>query len=436
VAPTLLEREAVLADMQALARTAATGAGQVLLLRGEAGVGRSALIRRFLGVVADRAEVLLGRCDPLSTPRPLGPVIDMCHRLPDAVAAELEAAIDARNSEAVYRHLLRVLRDGHVWVCVIEDAHWADDATLDLLRFLARRIDTLPVLAVVSYRDYELGPSHPFTAMLGDMSNHASLTRISLSPLSSEAVGVMAASTETDPEHLYMLTGGNPFYLNEILAANSVGSGGEALPRSVIESASGRLARLSEVAREAAEVVAVCGPDADPRFVQALCSGAMVGLNECVRAGLLVSSDEVVRFRHELVRLAILEQIPSYVRSGIHKSALAARSQTSADSRQSAVRHPDRQAITAGPLADTHPQRAETRADLGHLTRREREILELLAVGHSDAEIANRLFISQRTVNNHVHAILNKLGAHNRTQAATYARVQSTGTIAPEAVEG
>jgi DNA-binding NarL/FixJ family response regulator len=55
------------------------------------------------------------------------------------------------------------------------------------------------------------------------------------------------------------------------------------------------------------------------------------------------------------------------------------------------------------------------------LTQREREILELLALGHSDADIANTLFISQRTVNNHVHAILGKLGVHNRTQAATYA---------------
>jgi predicted ATPase/DNA-binding CsgD family transcriptional regulator len=436
MAPTLLERDAVLAEMHALAQTTATGTGQMLLLRGEAGVGKTALLRRFVDTLAGTTEVLVGCCDPLSAPRPLGPWIDMFSRLPGSHAAELSAAIDTGNNESVYKRLLQVLRDGHRWVCVIDDAHWADDATLDLLRFLARRIDTIPVLVVVSYRDYELGQGHPLLVMLGDMSNHASLTRISLSPLSIEAVGVMAVDTGADIGHLYRLTGGNPFYINEILAAGPVGSSTDSLPRSVAESAWGRLARLSAAAREAAEVAAVCGPDVDARLVEALCSGAVAGLNECVRAGLLVASDEVVRFRHELVRLATLEQIPDYVRSGIHQSALAARGQPRADTGPSVVRQFDRHGLAAAHIAKAHKHRADTRADPQRLTRRELEILELLAVGHSDAEIANRLFISQRTVNNHVHAILHKLGVQNRTQAAAYARHSRIETVEPEAAEG
>jgi predicted ATPase/DNA-binding CsgD family transcriptional regulator len=436
MAPTLLERENVLAEMDALAQTAASGAGQILLLRGEAGVGRSALLRRFHDMMSGRTEVLLGYCDPLSAPRPLGPLIDMFNRLPGARATDLRAAMDAGDSESIYKRLPAVLRDGPGWVCVVEDAHWADAATLDLLRFLARRIDTLPVLVIVSYRDYELGQGHPLAVMLGDMSNHASLTRISLSPLTIDAVAAMASGRDVEADRLYTLTGGNPFYINELLAAGSAGSSMETLPRSVAESAWGRLARLSADAREAAETAAVCGPDIDPGLVEKLCSGAVAGLNECVRAGLLVASDEVVRFRHELVRLATLEQIPGYVRRDLHQRALVARAQSPADAPPSSARQSGHRVLAAAHVAEGHGHRAETRADPQRLTRREREILELLAVGNSDAEIANILFISQRTVNNHVHAILSKLGVHNRTQAATYARKGPIETTSPEAAGG
>ncbi len=290
------------------------------------------------------------------------------------------------------------------------------------------------ILVVVSYRDDELDPAHPLAIVLGDMANHAAVTRIGLSPLSADAVRLLAAGSGVNAEQLHGVTGGNPFYVTEVLAASADGSTIGALPRSVAEAVWGRLARLSAAAREAAEVAAVCGPDVDPRLVEKLCSVALPGLSECVRAGLLVASDDVVRFRHELVRLATLEQTPEYVRRDLHQRALVARAQSPADARPSGARQSARHTVAAAHAAKARGHRAETRADPHRLTRREHEILELLAVGHSDAEIANRLFISQRTVNNHVHAILNKLGAQNRTQAATYARQRPIE--ATEAVEG
>jgi DNA-binding CsgD family transcriptional regulator len=214
---------------------------------------------------------------------------------------------------------------------------------------------------------------------------------MSLSPLSAEAVGTLAADTGVNAEDLHHLTSGNPFYVSEVLAAEADGSGG-ALPRSVVEAVRGRLARMSERGREAAETVAVCGLRADPHLVQQLRPGAAAGLGECMRAGILIASGPLVGFRHELVRLATLDQIPEYDRRELHRRLLEA------------CQH-----------------RADTRAHPHGLTRREQEILELLALGHSDADIAGTLFISQRTVNNHVHAILGKLGVQNRTQAAGYA---------------
>jgi DNA-binding CsgD family transcriptional regulator len=356
-------------------------------------------------------------------------------RLPEAHGAELGDAIAAGDTELVYKRLLRLLRDGRRWVCVVDDAHWADAASLDLLRFLARRIDTVPVLVLIAYRDYELGQGHPLAVMLGDMSNHDLLTRISLSPLTIDAVGVMARGSGVDADTLFGLTGGNPFYVKEVLAAAD-GSETITVPRSVAESAWGRLARLSAAAREAAEVAAVCGPDVDHRLVATLCAGAADGLNECVRAGLLVASNDSVRFRHELVRMATLEQIPDYVRTGIRQSALAATGGgPQADTRPLEVRSPERHAVVSVNAFKSRNHRADTKADPAHLTRREREILELLSVGHSDAEIAGRLFISQRTVNNHVHAILTKLGVQNRTQAANFARLRQVDGAEPGAAE-
>lgn len=433
MAPALLERDTVIAELESLAERTATSGGRIVLLRGEAGVGKSAVLRRFRDAVADRAEVLHGYCDPLSAPRQLGPLIDMFHRRSEAQA--VHAAIEAGDSELVYKRLLQLLRDGRKRVCVVDDAQWADAATLDLLRFLARRIDTIPVLVVISYRDYELGQGHPLAVMLGDMSNHDSVTRISLSPLTVEAVSVMANGSGISVDELYRLTGGNPFYINEILASTA-GSSVVTVPRSVAEAAWGRLARLSAAAREAAEVAAVCGPDVDHRLVATLCAGAADGLNECVRAGLLVARDDVVRFRHELVRLATVEQIPDYVRNGIRQSAFAAQGGSQADTRPLASRQPGRHGAVSPRVVNTGNHRADTKADPAHLTRREREILELLSEGHSDAGIANRLFISQRTVNNHVHAILTKLGAQNRTQAATFARRRQVDGTEREAAEG
>jgi predicted ATPase len=389
---TLLERDAVLADLEGLTQQATRGVGQLLLLHGEAGVGKSAAIRRFIDSVAGRFQVLVGCCDPLTAPRPLGPLIDMLAQLPDANGTGLRAAIEARDSESIYAEVLNVFGDGNQWVCVIEDAHWADGATLDLLRFIARRVESLRLLVVVSYRDDELGPGHPFAVVLGDLSNHAALRRISLSPLSAEAVRLLASGSGVNAEQLHHLTSGNPFYVTEILAAGADGSSDGALPRSVAEAVRGRLARLSERGRQAAEALAVCGPGADPHLLEKLCPGAAEGLSECMRAGILIGSGASVRFRHELARRATLDQIPEYDRRVLHRRAVEA-----------------------------YERRADTRAHPHGLTRREREILELLAVGHSDADIAGTLFISQRTVNNHVHAILGKLGVQNRTQAAGYA---------------
>jgi DNA-binding CsgD family transcriptional regulator len=319
----LLERKAALAELAGLTRRAARDAGRVVLLRGEAGVGKTALIARFITGLDRSWRVLRGWCDPLAAPRPLGPLLDALVGLGGA-AAGLGAAIESGDTAGLYRRLLAVLRDGHRWVWVIEDVHWADGATLDLLRFLARRIGSLPLLLVVSYRDDELGEQHPLSVALGDVASCAAVSRIGLEPLSRDAVAVLAAGSGVNADHLYQVTSGNPFFVTEVLAAGIDPLGRNALPRSISEAVWGRLARLSAPARLTAQAVAVCAPRADPALVLKVCPAASAGVAECLDAGVLVAEGDAIGFRHELARRATLDQIAGYQRKVLHTRALAA----------------------------------------------------------------------------------------------------------------
>jgi hypothetical protein len=247
------------------------------------------------------------------------------------VGDALGAAIDAGDTAAIYRRLLALLRDGHRWVWVIEDAHWADGATLDLVRFLARRIGSLPLLLVASYRDDELDAQHPLSVALGDVARCAAVSRIGLQPLSRDAVAVLAAGSGVNAELLHHLTGGNPFFVTEVLAAGSAAPDGNALPRSVSEAVWGRLARLSAGAGETAQAVAVCGPRVDPLLVAKVCPATSKGLAECLDAGMLVAQGDTIGFRHELARRATLDRIDDYQRKALHTRALSALAQPPVD---------------------------------------------------------------------------------------------------------
>jgi DNA-binding CsgD family transcriptional regulator len=335
----LLERDSELRQVKALARRVGRDPGRVVLLRGEAGVGKTAVITRLVAGVDPAVRVLLGWCDPLTVPRPLGPLIDALAGLNHRVAAAFGDAVGAGDTAAVYRLLLDLLRGGPRWVWVIEDVHWADGATLDLLRFLGRRISKLPLLLVMTYRDDEVGPNHPLAAAIGDVANCAEITRIGLKSLSREAVAVLSAGSGLNAADLHRLTGGNAFYVTEILAAGRDGPGGDALPHSVAEAVWGRLARLSDVGRDTAYAAAVCGPRAESALVRTICPDAQAGLSECLRAGVLVAEDDMVGFRHELARRATLDQIPDLERRVLHKQAMAALAGPSAE--------PDRMAALA-----------------------------------------------------------------------------------------
>jgi DNA-binding CsgD family transcriptional regulator/tetratricopeptide (TPR) repeat protein len=285
----LVEREELLARLEACLQQAQTS-GRLGLVAGEAGVGKTSLLRRFVETSADGFRVLWGACDPLSTPRPLAPFLDM-------------APFAALLKEQHGRHeLLTTLLDAisASTLMVVEDAHWADEATLDAVRFLGRRVTNTRSVVLVTYRDDEVGAGHPLRTVLGDLATAAGCERLHVPPLSPEGVRTLAAGQALDPDRLHRVTGGNAFYVTEVLAAP-----GWTVPLSVTDAVLARVSRLSAAARELVDLVSIAPGGLEPELAARLIDEAGAALDEAVERGVLVFADSRVSFRHELARLAI-----------------------------------------------------------------------------------------------------------------------------------
>jgi DNA-binding CsgD family transcriptional regulator/tetratricopeptide (TPR) repeat protein len=318
----LLERDAVLARLRALAVTAATGDGRLVLLTGEAGIGKSALLRRLVDDLGDDMRVWSGACERLFAARPLGPLADMLPQLPNEVA-------DAMRLAAPVHELLPSLLDAlqqAPTLLVIEDVHWADEATLDLVALLARRLRGTRGLGVVSSRDDELAPDHPLRVVLGGLAA-AGVERIELPPLTIDAVRRLAAGGGVDADELYRMSGGNPFFVTEVLAAGR----GE-LPRSVRDAVLARAAALDPDARALLESLSVITGPAPPELVAELGGRRAEQLGACLTSGMLVESAAGVGFRHDLARVAISEGVDPLRRIALNRVALRVLRETGADS--------------------------------------------------------------------------------------------------------
>lgn len=301
----------------ALGEVASRWQGRTVLVRGEAGIGKTALLSQFCAGLGGTARVLWAVCDPLFTRQPFGPLLDLAESAGGGLAAQARAGTGPREVAAA---LLRELGSCGCTVLVIEDAHWADEATLDVVALLSRRVLSVPTLLVVSYRDDQLGRSHPLLATLGDLRGKDHVTRITLSGLSRAAVATLAEPLGIDPGELHGRTAGNPFFVTEVLAA-----GGGQIPHTVREAVLGRAARLSPPARDLLEAAAVVPRRTEAWLLDELAPDAdAADLDECVGAGVLTAADGWVAFRHEIARQVTEEALLPGRRAALHNSALAA----------------------------------------------------------------------------------------------------------------
>lgn len=311
----LLERDVPLAVLAEHLDAARNGHGAVVLVGGEAGIGKTSLVRRF---AADNPGIraLWGFCDPLTKPRPLGPMVDIAGHL----GWNVEELLAESNRTAAFTRLLDCLGVVRGTVAVIEDVHWADDATFDLVRYLGRRVSNHPVLLVLTYRDDEVGGRHPLRTVLGDLSTLPWVHRTTLPALGIEAVRQLAAGSGQDAEELHRRTAGNPFFVTEVLAGHSASH----LPETVRDAVLARAARLSPAARAALDVVAVAGQRVQAGFLSTLLGAEALSVDEGVEVGILTATGSELSFRHELARQAVLEVIPPARLAALHGFALDA----------------------------------------------------------------------------------------------------------------
>jgi DNA-binding CsgD family transcriptional regulator/tetratricopeptide (TPR) repeat protein len=313
----LLERSAELDALRSrIEEVSAGGRGRLVFVSGEAGVGKTAVVRVFAAAIPASTRVLSGACDALFTPRPLAPFLDVATE----IGGELEQA--ARRGVRPYEFasdLLTALRARNPSVVVLEDLHWADAATLDVLRLVARRVDSVNALIVVTFRDDELDRAHPLRILLGELPTAGAVTRIKLAPLSAAAVAELAMPAGVEPMELYRQTAGNPFFVTEILAAR-----GPTIPATVQDAVLARIARLGPHGRNLVEALSIIPASTPLWLLEKLCPEGVGSIDECLASGVLTAEAEELAFRHELARRTVEASLPLRRMHLLHAAAMSA----------------------------------------------------------------------------------------------------------------
>jgi len=275
-----------------------------VLVTGEAGIGKTSLIRAFADTAPDGARVLLSACDDLMASRTLGP-------LRDAVLGN-DLVLDP------FAALLDELAASTPTVLVVEDVHWADDATLDVLGYAARRIEPVGAVLVLTFRDDEIDAHHPLHRFLGVLAG-CRVHRVALAPLSSAAVRRLCAGTRFDADALHRATRGNPFFVTEVLASPD-----DAVPASVMQAVLARVGRVGAECREALDQLSVVPSHVDRELATELLGCRHDALAEAERAGVIEVRGDGIAFRHELARRAIEQALPELRRQQLNARVVAA----------------------------------------------------------------------------------------------------------------
>ncbi len=345
----LLERQVELQTLSTAVERAATGHGAAVLVLGEAGIGKSSLVQAFLAATSGRVRVLAGACEDLLTPRALGPLRDAARTA--AAGAPLATALSGQaDPDLVFAAVCDELAaPPSPTVLVVEDAHWADGATLDVLRYLGPRVQKLPAVLLVTYREDALTRDHPLRGVLGALDS-TTASRLRLTRLTADAVGELAAPTTVDPGELFRLTGGNPFFVTEVLANPCAD-----VPQTVVDAVLARVGTLSASAQSALDRLAVLPSGAEISLLRALLDD-LAPVAEAERAGVVEVRGDVVAFRHELARRAVVESLPASIRLDLNADVLRAL-RSGADSDPFRVLHhaveagDDDAVVTYGPTA-------------------------------------------------------------------------------------
>jgi DNA-binding CsgD family transcriptional regulator len=295
----LLERDEFLSELNDLLQTAIRGSGQIAVISGDAGIGKTSLVEFFTGQHKDTAKIYWGACDDLFTPRPLAPLYDIANKMKSNIIDKLELGA---SRPSIFNEFLNEINQKEPNIIVIEDVHWADESTFDFIKFLAKRINKYKSLLIITYRSDEIGSTHPLRLTFSNIPSKY-LRRFELPPLSKHAVRMLANSFGRKDDSIFTKTGGNPFLITELLMNNQ-----ENIPATVKDLIAFRLSRLSANARSAVETFSVI-PGAAEKWLINLIVKDYSAIDEAVECGILKVENDSISFRHELLKIAVEESL-------------------------------------------------------------------------------------------------------------------------------
>ncbi|HET6253639.1 MAG TPA: AAA family ATPase [Puia sp.] len=309
----LIERAEHLTALHDKYKDMSAGEGHCVMLSGEAGIGKTALVRAFCQQHRHHAKVYLGTCDALFTPRPLAPLYDIIWQI-----WEDDWKKDGHEDRTTLftEFLQRFDQQPGPSILVFEDIHWADEATIDFIKFLARRISRLHCLFILTWRDEEVHPGHPLKQLLGQLPPH-SFTRLQLPPLSERAVESLAKLRGYRGEDVYSISGGNPFYVNEILASYSPG-----VPDNIKDSILSVFNRLDSTTRQVCALLSVLPTGLETDYLEQLEPHYATALAACLETKIILLKDSRLFFKHELYRRTIESSLSPFVRIDLNKRIL------------------------------------------------------------------------------------------------------------------
>jgi DNA-binding CsgD family transcriptional regulator len=311
----LQERETQMQALRAALEEARDGQGRLAAILGEAGIGKTTLLRAFLSGLGSDVLILRAACEDLSIAEPLGPLRDLARE----AGWEIHEALSGSGGRiAAYSQIMKDIDTIALpVVIVVEDLHWADEATVDFLKFMARRLDNRRVLLIVTTRDEDARGKANMRQMTSGVASER-LVRLDLRPLSLAAIRRLAAGSGLDPQAILKVTGGNAFYVAEVTKS---GLGG--IPLSVEDAVLARLDGASPRARRLAEAASIFPRRAETELLRQLLPDDFEGaLEDCLAAGLLEAQDDHLSFRHEIARLAVEGALTAPNRKKLHLSCL------------------------------------------------------------------------------------------------------------------
>jgi len=312
----LLEREAELRELHGHFQVASGGSGRLVFLGGEGGGGKSSLIEEFRRQVEPGVPFSVVSFDGVALPSAFGALHELAGAWGQDIGALLEG--QAPREQVIRAMFERMCQASGVNVLVGEDAHHTDEASLELVRYIGRRIGQTRTLFIVTYRDDALHAYHPLRRVLGDLVSEPNVVRMSVCPLSLDSVRELAHGSGHDASLLFERTNGNPFYVTEIIAA-----GGDSIPATVQDAVLARASRVSIEGRALLTVAAAIGIVIDPDALARVIGGSIdADLDECLASGILRVQGDQVAFRHGIARDVLYDAISPSRKRGLHRRIL------------------------------------------------------------------------------------------------------------------